>query len=249
MAQNLNYQKGLTWQENADSLTSNLSGHTDQIGSFWCPGAAGAATSTLEDCDIHGAVYAWPTAMLCDGTGVYTRLWPWLEGRLNDADAKFNNCRTCEGKPGGRGICPAGWHVPTAFEWAKIYDYMENPGSTIYQTVSRFAPCIGENAARNMKSRLSCTPAPDVVCPKNAWLNTTSSFVPGTDKFNFNAQPAPMRNYTKPFVWVANGVHWLSANESYWEGPLIYGVGANNLCSAAEHIHPGRGANVRCIAD
>jgi hypothetical protein len=58
MAQNLNYQKDLTWQADAKQ-PSTVTGHNPAlIGHFWCPGgySSTATSSTRESCEVWGGI-------------------------------------------------------------------------------------------------------------------------------------------------------------------------------------------------
>jgi uncharacterized protein (TIGR02145 family) len=56
MARNLNYQKDLTWQANADS-PSTVSGYNPALrGNLWCPGENNATSSSSYSCDVWGAL-------------------------------------------------------------------------------------------------------------------------------------------------------------------------------------------------
>jgi hypothetical protein len=74
MAQNLNYQTGLTWRSASNSPSTVTGSNKALIGSFWCPGgfSTETTTSTLASCDVWGALYSWETAMMLDGKGTWT---------------------------------------------------------------------------------------------------------------------------------------------------------------------------------
>ena len=76
MAENLNYQVGMTFnqqsnQANGQPFTSTENG-VPAIGSFWCPAVAGATVSADKNtCTVYGALYTWETAMSPDGKGTW----------------------------------------------------------------------------------------------------------------------------------------------------------------------------------
>ena len=60
------------------------------------------------NCSKYGRLYLWSTAM--DSAGVYS---------TNGLGCGYNGL--CEPKYPVRGICPAGWHLPTKEEWQHLY--------------------------------------------------------------------------------------------------------------------------------
>jgi uncharacterized protein (TIGR02145 family) len=200
MAQNLNYQKDLTWQANSADPSTGSGSNPALIGHFWCPGGYSSTTgiSTLESCDVWGALYSWETAMSLDGLGSWSSdaITSYCTGAANSDNCKLNWGRTASGSgSGGRGICPPNWHVPTDFEWGVILDGMESSGGTTHQTTSISNTGVGTDAGKRGKS--SCT------CPTNVssgsscvddtqanWYYHTNS---GTDNYGFRILPAGYR--------------------------------------------------------
>jgi uncharacterized protein (TIGR02145 family) len=203
-AQNLNYTKDLTY--NAYSYEANgkqftLAGDgTPAIGSYWCPPPCwinGAVTSPVasgseNDCRIYGALYTWETAMMVDGKYAdetkTSSAWDesWLTGNYygsgapgSTANAAVNNAR------GGRGICPKGWHIPTALEWATMLDAVD--GSTAFTTAEVFPTLTGTDVCIYMKSASTFTSNDP---GDGSWLDYPTR---GTDTFKFSAIPAGTR--------------------------------------------------------
>jgi uncharacterized protein (TIGR02145 family) len=133
MAQNLNYQKDLIWEANANSPSAG-NDRKALIGHFWCPGGHSAATptSTRVSCDVWGALYSWETAMMVDGkwtSDAHTGS-DWVEpfdyATEENAGNSQNHGRAGSGATSnGRGICPQNWHVPTDEEWGDLLNAME----------------------------------------------------------------------------------------------------------------------------
>jgi uncharacterized protein (TIGR02145 family) len=130
MAQNLNYQKDLTWQAYSNLPSTRYgAGIGDLIGHFWCPGGFGADvnSSVQASCDTWGALYAWETAMMVDGkwSDDKRNFRYWVEPAYSSdkSTGKMNN----GGKgANGHGICPEGWHVPTDAEWGEVFNTLED---------------------------------------------------------------------------------------------------------------------------
>jgi uncharacterized protein (TIGR02145 family) len=164
MAENLNYQQGLTWRANAADPNTDTGVNTALIGSFWCPGGSGAATTTTTfadnpapvsssnyvSCNTYGALYSWETAMSFNGLGEWSdignatcKVWDKstiyikMIGTSADAACRINYGLTSTGNRGGSGICPEHWHVPTDYEWAVLLDVMEGDGNgSLHQNFS-----------------------------------------------------------------------------------------------------------------
>jgi uncharacterized protein (TIGR02145 family) len=150
MAQNLNYQAGLTWQAYANQPTMRYgNGNTELVGHFWCPGGYGPAvhTATHKSCDTWGALYTWETAMMPDGT--WGSVW---EEPAYSTNSRSGNTNSGGKGPGGHGICPQGWHVPTDAEWGEVFNALET-GARDHNTGYSFN---GEKAGHRAKAPRSC---------------------------------------------------------------------------------------------
>jgi uncharacterized protein (TIGR02145 family) len=156
MAQNLNYQKGLTWQQYSNQPHTEPSGTNSIIGHFWCPGTNGATSSTRESCDVWGALYSWQTAMMLDGKYASSNTWDqsWTNPGTHcitiQSGCTLNYGRTESGSYGGRGICPPNWHVPSDAEWGYIFNAMDPTNTSHNSNLYN-----GTNAANDSKNQ--CT--------------------------------------------------------------------------------------------
>ncbi|MDR3183887.1 MAG: hypothetical protein LBT49_00565 [Prevotellaceae bacterium] len=202
MAENLNYQgtgaAPLVWNQNSKEangtvFTSTANG-IPAIGSFWCPGAFSATSSTIATCNVYGALYTWETAMASDGLGTWAEVATYNTGAANEANSKFNHGRTAPAGTGagGRGICPEHWHVPTDFEWGVLLDAMEGGGSgTVLQTAPGKS-WYGVDAGKKAKSTATCTSGSCNGETEAKWGWKDKS-VMGTDLYGFRALPAGYR--------------------------------------------------------
>jgi uncharacterized protein (TIGR02145 family) len=199
MAENLNYQKGLTFNARADQangkpLISTATG-VPAIGSFWCPqlaGTAGSVTTSVNTCNVYGALYTWETVMSKDG--VSTGLW--VEALVESnyvpvgtspsvASANVNNA-----EDNGRGICPAGFRVPTEYEWAHLFDVIENNTDFTTQEGSNW---LGTQCGYMLKSSGTYVGADQ---GEGLWSDQPAR---GVDAFGFSAIPAGYINSTLKF--------------------------------------------------
>jgi uncharacterized protein (TIGR02145 family) len=191
MAENLNYQKDLKFNAQANQakgveFISKGSG-VPGIGSFWCPQADGTGTVTTSPnpCNVYGALYTWETAMSKDG------ITPWVEtgveanyyGVTTPPSADIANINNAQDN--GRGICPYGYHMPTEQEFAMMLDEIENVGYTAMTESATLSSTIGIKL-KSSSTYVGTDPG------NGAWLDHVNR---GTDETGFGAQPAGRRSY------------------------------------------------------
>jgi len=120
-----------------------------------------------------------------------------------------------------RGLCPAGWHVPSDLEWNTLINFLNamNPG--------------------NVGGKIKATGT-------SLW---TSPNVGATNATGLTGLPAGRRDFGGVFVDIGNYGYWWSATESTpgraWIRALYFGHGI------LERYDPpaGQGYSVRCIKD
>jgi uncharacterized protein (TIGR02145 family) len=260
MAQNLNYQTGLTWQANSNSPSTVAGSNTLLIGSFWCPGGYSSftATSTRTSCDVWGALYSWETAMSLDG-----KITTWSDVITNYCSeglaTTHNYCKqnwgrtSSSGGTGGRGICPPNWHVPTDNEWGILLDGMEgSSGGSVHQNATTDGP-YGTNAGSRGKASCTCpSGTDDDSCVNDTdanWYYNASTL--GTDYYNFRVLPSGYRSYNASFFIDGRGNDAL-----FWSSSASVGGGAwvryyDVLEARVRRYNATRshGFSVRCIRD
>jgi uncharacterized protein (TIGR02145 family) len=117
------------------------------------------------NCEIYGRLYKWATAMGIDS--IY-------------------NSSTWDGSDAMRqGICPAGWHLPSAAEWDILIDYAGGKDS----------------AGTKLKSPEYWRPV------------TVSGVTPGTDAYGFSALPVGFGTFDGGFGAIGIFGYWWSATE------------------------------------
>jgi uncharacterized protein (TIGR02145 family) len=248
MAQNLNYQEGLTWQAEARKPSINVGHNPALIGHFWCPGGDGKTTSTRVACEAWGALYSWGTAMMVDGkwsSDAHTdSLWsePTSYGNKQEAGNYQNHGRAGDGTPsGGRGICPPNWHVPTDGEWGNLFNSMETGADTTHHYRSGFGAEAGH------KSKAKCICLTEAVCATDTKMFWNKNVEAGIDIYGFRVLPTGYRN---------DDYFYRRGNETiYWSSTAPNNTGAWFRSFADSHYirrsilgrHPG--FSVRCIRD
>jgi uncharacterized protein (TIGR02145 family) len=103
-----------------------------------------------------------------------------IEKTPSDPTANVNNA-----EDGGRGICLAGYHVPTDQDWANLLDNVESNGSYTAQVGPGW---FGADAGKILKSASTYVGADPA---DGSWALTTSQ---GTDAFGFGMLPPGSRD-------------------------------------------------------
>jgi uncharacterized protein (TIGR02145 family) len=226
MAENLNYQRNLTFNARGDQAKGvsyiNTGNGVAAIGSFWCPqlsGTAGSVTTNQNTCNVYGALYTWETVMCKDGVNTTGN---WVEASVesnympsgtpaSDPKATVNNA-----EDGGRGICPDKFHVPTERDWVNLLDLVETPEMDSYasQTGSGW---YGDIAGQLLKSAGTYVGVEKL---EGLWKDNPNR---GIDSFGFGTVPAGYRVYNATFSELgASGYHWSSSagslNAAYFRG-------------------------------
>jgi uncharacterized protein (TIGR02145 family) len=133
---------------------------------------------------------------------------------------------------GVRGICPAGWHIPTDEEW-KVMDGAVDSFNGIGEADWDNAGNRGFDAGRNLKST-------------NGW--TYSVFL-GYDLFGFSALPGGYRDISGNFLDVSRSGYWWNSLEydtnRAWDRILDY----NNPTASRSRYTKSLGFSVRCLQD
>jgi uncharacterized protein (TIGR02145 family) len=253
MAQNLNYQKDLTWESDSNSPSTVTNHNIELIGHFWCPGGYSSSTGTSNRaaCDVWGALYSWETAMMVDGkwTDDSKSASTWSEPSYTTYTSSGNT--TNEGRGANRhGICPPNWHVPTDSEWGDIFNAMESGTNTNHNTGDSWR---GTDAGSRGKS--VCTVS-DNLNTGNTYVNDTNanwyyhsfSNTLGTDAYGFRVLPAGCRNLDGS-IFRNRGIYayfWSSSlysTTSAWYRYFYYG--STGLVRG--HYNRAYGYSVRCI--
>ncbi|MBP5351423.1 MAG: hypothetical protein J6Y56_05640, partial [Fibrobacterales bacterium] len=111
------------------------------------------------NCAKYGGLYQWHTAMgLCAG---YVSM---------DAASRIDAPH--------RGICPAGWHVPTQDEWETLIEFVQSPDSN--------------NAGRKLKSKEGWDERQNCAFYGSLYVRTCQDYatgVNGIDAYGWNALP------------------------------------------------------------
>jgi uncharacterized protein (TIGR02145 family) len=173
---------------------------------------------------------------LLDGTGVVniegnysTKYWfvynnnianKATYGLLYTWAAAMNGSASTIANPSGvQGICPSGWHIPSAGEWTQLVTFLGGP------------------TAAGGKLKETGT---------SHWVSPNSG---ATNSSGFTALPGGYRNYYGPYSGLAADGDWWTATESSlssaWYRYLNYNV--SNIYG--DHISEDYAFSVRCLRD
>ena len=128
-----------------------------------------------------------------------------------------------------RGLCPAGWHVPTDDDWKVLELFLGMPASEVNSAGYR-------GGAQNVGNQLKAT---------NGWYNNGN----GTDDFGFSALPGGYRNdYNGYFYNAANNGFWWSSSPSGGNA-WFRRLGFSYPDILRNDYDPRNGFSVRCLRD
>jgi uncharacterized protein (TIGR02145 family) len=259
MARNLNYQTGLTWQENAAEPSTATGSNPALIGHFWCPGDNEVATSSSYSCEVWGALYAWETAMMVDGkwtsSAQNSSAWsqPVNYGTSGSSGNPQNHARSDGGDvTDGRGICPPNWHIPSDEEWGELLNAMESGAGTTHNTGTN-----ERGADAGKRGKAACN-VQDLGTSGNTYVNDMQanwyyySSTAGTDVYGFRVLPAGYRQHAGSTVRERGYSAYFWSSTAYdVSSAWIRAFFANSSRVLRDYYNDYRsyGQSVRCIRD
>jgi uncharacterized protein (TIGR02145 family) len=256
MAENLNYQGELTFNQQSDQANGKLykdyTNGVPAIGSFWCPPPSSTATASADKntCNVYGALYTWETAMTTNGGESDKGGALWKEPDIKYYEEAATKPKTDDIKVVG--ICMEGYHLPTDYEWAALLDavdptfsgkYIDQDNAGWYGTDAN-AEAVNPGAGVKMKSASTYLGGD----PGNgAWQDSEKR---GNDASGFGAVPAGYRS--------SDGARFANrgTNVYYWSSSVVSGTNAwsRNFNSGYAQVSRGNNArsygfSVRCVRD
>jgi uncharacterized protein (TIGR02145 family) len=251
-AENLNFQAGLTFNQNSDQANGqpyvSTANGVDAIGSFWCPATNTATTSADKNtCNVFGALYTWETAMSDDGKGAWDETavsGNYYDGTGASSGATFSAAKGTNHK----GICPSGWRIPTDAEWAALLTAVDPAGVYGTQTgvgwfgsegASGISP---EGAGVQMKSASTYMGADPGT---GAWVDHDNR---GNDASGFGAVPAGIRD-RDGLQFSSRGTHAIYWSSSVGSATTAWRRYFSNSYAQVTRGNTNRsyGFSVRCV--
>ena len=137
----------------------------------------------------------------------YGRLYDWSTAMALPASCNSSDCSS-QIQSKHRGICPAGWHIPSGADWMALSSYVESDsGCRICETSNLKAIRI---FLKLLPAFPNCTTCDASKLKAMSGWNSNGN---GTDQYGFSALPGGYRNSDGSFVNVGDYGFWWSANE------------------------------------
>jgi uncharacterized protein (TIGR02145 family) len=158
--------------------------------------------------------------------------WPYdgIEENVED----YGRLYTFHATTDPRGICPAGWHVPTDAEWNTLIDYLINNGYSEDQNPD----CIGKPLSA--KSGWDPSGASDEAIGGNQSIN---------NKSGFTALPAGFRTNSNYFENIGESSAWWTSTVCDAINGWMVSLGSTSCKAYMGGVAEVYGLSVRCIKD
>jgi len=158
---------------------------------------------------------SWCYENSADSCAKYGRLYLWkTAARFTEDDGSDGHYQ---------GVCPAGWHLPSAREWDILYDYVDDHNGS-------------EGICTSLKSM-------------NGWYNDADTLL-GTDLFGFSALPGGKRNDAGSFFYTGlTAFFWSSTVSNGYYDPYSIGLGHNVEQVGYSYNSLDYAYSVRCLKD
>jgi uncharacterized protein (TIGR02145 family) len=170
-------------------MAKNLNHSTDKAGVCYCPNCTFVSQEALAElCAKSGRLYDWAMVM--------------------DFDNDYCNSNSCDIEANKRGICPAGWHIPSDTEWGTLMHFI-NSDCPVNNSLSPDRFCI--DAGTKLKSVDGWDR--DYLL---SWADDNiENVTPNTDDYGFAALPSGSFRYLDDeWMWSYIGFSpWWSTSE------------------------------------
>ncbi len=170
------------------------------------------------NCTKYGRLYDWATAM---------GLPPSCNSSICSSSIQSKH----------KGICPAGWHIPSNDDWEKLFRWVD--GQNNGEGSGEESPYDSYTAGKYLKATSGWN-----------WNNYDDVSGNGTDKYGFSALPGGSGNSDGSFGNVGDGGYWWSSGGlvvvgSAYDGDMRYVVYGNCRDDCVRAVL----FSVRCVQD
>lgn len=166
-----------------------------------------------DKCKVLGRYYTWAAAM--DSAGLYSS---------QGEDCGYGHSRDCKATNPIRGICPENWHLPSGYEFKKLFAYLEES-----KNIEELAFSLDDDAAFAFQAT------------GDEWENATNTT-------GFSAIPAGYRGNLGGFHNVSSEAKfWSTALSRVNDQAYYFGVHAS--FAGGYDTHMNNGLSVRCVKD
>lgn len=208
-----------TWM--AENLNYRYVGVKVKISSWTSDSSSWCYNNERKYCDSYGRLYTWSAVMDSAGLVDEANKVSNTAGGMGCGDGT-----RCSPNDPHRGVCPEGWHVPTATEFETLYEAMGG----------------------------ASTVAGELVKSTEGWNVVDSSNYNGTDEFGFSVLPAGEFTWDRQFSTLGYNTYlWTSTEDRSREEDRfakclqIYESFDNVSNSFGEH--KDHGYSLRCLKD
>jgi uncharacterized protein (TIGR02145 family) len=153
-------------------------------------------------------------ASLCE---VYGGLYQWDE------------CMQYTVAPGGQGICPSGWHIPTSAEWCVMTTFLDN-------TTDCYCSCwSGTDVGGKLKES-----------GLDHWISPNTG---ATNESGFTALGAGYRNALGNLINFKENAHFWTSNEVLSPNAMRRNLTSGTATIGRYAVSKSFGKSIRCIKD
>lgn len=166
-----------------------------------------------DKCKVLGRYYTWAAAM--DSAGLYSS---------HGEDCGYGHSRDCKATNPIRGICPENWHLPSGYEFKKLFAYLEKS-----KNIEELAFNLYDDAAFAFQAT------------GDEWENATNTT-------GFSAIPAGYRGDLGGFHDVSSAAQFWSTDLSRDDDKSYYFVVHASFAGGYD-TYMNNGLSVRCVKD
>jgi uncharacterized protein (TIGR02145 family) len=152
----------------------------------------------------------------------YSRLYNWATAMALPCNCNATSCASQIGEE-RRGICPSGWHIPSAAEWSTLMQYL-NPN------------CTPASSCNDVATLLKVT---------SGWESNGN----GSDEFGFSALPGGAGIANSNFADVRRSGFWWSTMEGDASHAYIRRILYNRPYAYWDNYDKDNFYSVRCVKD
>ena len=173
-----------------------------------------------------------PNALAVPAYSEYGVLYNWTAAMAEAAGSNSN-------PSGVRGVCPAGWHLPSDAEWEQLMDYLADNGYNCDGTTGGGGEKLGKAMAATSGWESS----------SNAGSPGNTDFPEYRNKSGFTALPGGYRDSDGTFGNMGLSGYWWSATTLNNDTTRFRSMNYNNISVVQGSNSKELGYSVRCVRD
>ncbi len=166
-------------------------------------------------------------------------------GVLYNWPAAMNGASGSAANPSGvKGVCPAGWHLPSDGELAQLVNYLMDE----YDLTNNAGDVNGVGNKLKSCRQVDSPLGGDCATIEHPRWNSHDTHY-GTDQFGFSALPAGLRQEFGYFLNIGSYSAWWSTSGSSTTHALYRSLNYHNSLVFRESYNKANGLSVRCVRD